>query len=66
MITQYSRIDALLRCGLLLIEDGCPPEAAAYLCSEEDADDGTVCARCWRRYLFAIANGEQIGKGRSA
>ena len=54
----------LLRAALLLIEDACPPDPAAYLCSQEEADDGTACARCWRRYLFALANGQR--KGRSA
>ena len=60
MITQYSKIVALLRCGLLLIDDGCPPDQEAYLCAIEDADDGSVCERCWRRYLFAVANGQNI------
>ncbi|MBR2942908.1 MAG: hypothetical protein IKB82_05865 [Clostridia bacterium] len=46
----------LLDCCLCLIEDGCPPDPQAYLCREEDADDGTACARCWRRYVFAVAN----------
>ena len=47
---------SLLDCCLCLIEDGCPPDPKAYLCREEDADDGTACARCWRRYVFAVAN----------
>lgn len=54
---MYSRIDALLRCALLLIEDACPPDRAAYACRRCDADD--VCGECWRRYLFQIANGER-------
>jgi len=66
MTSAYSRIDALLKAGLLLIEDGCPPDAAAYLCRTEDADDGSACARCWRRYLFALANGQSAERGRIA
>ena len=57
----------LLGAALLLIEDACPPDRAAYLCMTEDADDGTACARCWRRYLYALANGQRWRKkGQSA
>lgn len=63
MITNYNRVDALLRCGLLLLNDSCPPDPDAYLCSIEDADDGTACRRCWERYLFAVANGKRFEKG---
>lgn len=52
----------LLDAALLLIEDACPPEQAAYLCMEEDCDDGTACARCWRRYVFALARGQSWTK----
>ncbi len=65
-MTASERVVTLLDCGLLLIEDSCPPDPAAYLCSEEDADDGTACTRCWRRYLFAVANGQRgTKKGQS-
>ena len=57
----------LLGAALLLIEDACPPEREAYLCMTEDCDDGTACARCWRRYLYALANGQRwTKKGQSA
>ena len=52
----------LLSAALLLIEDACPPDSDAYLCNQEDADDGSACARCWRRYLFALANGQRWAK----
>lgn len=51
------KVDALLRAGLLLIEDACPPDPGAYLCRQCAVDD--VCSECWRRYLFDIANGRR-------
>lgn len=48
----------LLNASLALLDDACPPDPAAYLCRIEDADDGSACQRCWRRYLFAVANGQ--------
>lgn len=49
----------LLSAALILLEDGCPPEAGQQLCRIEDADDGSCCMRCWRRYLFYVANGRK-------
>lgn len=52
-----SKADALLRCALLILQDSCPPDRAAYACRQCDADD--VCGACWERYLFEIANGRK-------
>lgn len=52
----------LLDCALLILEDGCPPEKAMHVCRHEDGElYGTeeACSRCWRRYLFYVANGRR-------
>lgn len=51
-----SRVDGLLKAGLLILEDACPPDPTAYLCRRCDYD-GECCGDCWRAYLFAVANG---------
>lgn len=50
-----SKTSALLKCGLLILEGACPPDATAYACcgGEYDAE---CCGDCWRAYLFAIVN----------
>ena len=53
-----SRLDGVLTCALMILTDACPPDPGMYLCRQCDADDG-LCADCWRRYLFAVANGEK-------
>lgn len=49
-------------CALLILEDGCPPEKSMNLCRHEDGElYGTeeACKRCWRHYLFYVANGRR-------
>lgn len=58
--TKSQQQPGLLDCALLLLEDGCPPEADVQLCRlQEDDEDGTMCRRCWTRYLFYVVNGRQ-------
>lgn len=52
----------LLACALLILEDACPPEKRMNLCRHEDGElygTESVCARCWRHYLFYVANGRR-------
>ena len=42
----------------MAIDDECPPEASMYLCQLEDTDE-CDCNRCWKRYLFYVANGRR-------
>lgn len=57
----------LLSCALLLLEDACPPEADVQLCRhQEDDEDGTMCRRCWERYLFYVSNGRDWHPYKSA
>lgn len=53
-----SKVDALLKCGLLILMDACPPDSTAYACRGCDYD-ADCCGDCWRAYLFAVANGRK-------
>ena len=44
---------------MMILDDECPPEAGAQLCTIEDVDDGTACKRCWQRYVHYVANGRK-------
>lgn len=55
---ETDRAHQLLVCGMLLVEDDCPPEREAYLCARQEDFDEEVCARCWRTYLLAVSNGK--------
>lgn len=57
---KADRVGGLLRCGLLLLADACPPERDAYLCDGVEEYDEDVCTRCWERYLYAVANGDRV------
>lgn len=50
----------LLGCALLLLEDACPPEEAMHLCAMEEDANEDACARCWRAYLYYVANGRSL------
>lgn len=50
-------VDQLLECGLLILQDGCPPDPERYICKESEFFDETACQRCWTSYLFDVANG---------
>jgi len=56
---ELKRRPSLLGAVLILLDDGCPPEPGTQLCQIEDVDDGTACGRCWRRYVFYVANGRK-------
>lgn len=51
-----SKVKELLRCGVLILEDACPPDPERYICKESDFYDETACKRCWGEYLYAVAN----------
>lgn len=51
-----SKVEELLHCGILILEDACPPNPERYICKESDFYDETACKRCWEKYLFAVAN----------
>ena len=53
-----ARVNELLHAALILLEDGCPPDAGAYYCRHAEDADETICSRCWDRYLHCLANGE--------
>lgn len=56
------RLPTIFDCALLILEDACPPEKGMNLCRHEDGElvgDESTCARCWRHYLFYVANGRQ-------
>ena len=50
--------DQLLKCGLLILQDACPPDPERYICKESEFFDETACQRCWEKYLFDVANGK--------
>lgn len=54
---EYSRRTALLRCGLMILRDECPPNPDRYLCKESEFYDESACERCWSQYLFDVCNG---------
>ena len=51
-------VDQLLKCGLLILQDACPPDPERYICKESEFFDETACQRCWEKYLFDVANGK--------
>lgn len=51
-------VDQLSECGLLILQDTCPPNPERYICKESEDYDETACERCWRNYLFAVASGK--------
>lgn len=50
--------DQLLKCGLLILQDACPPDPERYICKESEFFDETACQRCWEKYLFDVARGK--------
>ena len=55
---EKTRLEKLLDCALLILEDGCPEDPDRYLCREQDFFDETACHRCWEKYLYDVANGK--------
>lgn len=54
---NYECCAQLLKCGLLILQDACPPNPERYICKESEDFDETACQRCWEQYLFAVASG---------
>lgn len=52
------RVAGLLRCSMEILQDGCPPDPACYLCRQQEAEEAD-CMRCWQRYVYQIANGDR-------
>lgn len=50
--------NSIFKCALMILNDECPPNTNAYLCSIDDDNDDIRCNECWSHYLFAIVNGQ--------
>lgn len=58
---EYSvRSLSLLDAALVCLADGCPIERNMQLCMMQDEYDDECCVRCWRAYLWWIADGRRI------
>lgn len=60
--TRKQLLPTIFDCALLILADGCPPEKGMNLCRHEDGElYGTeeACTRCWRAYLYYVANGRR-------
>lgn len=63
---MYDVVSELLNCGLLILMDACPPNPEYYICKVSEDYEETACERCWRKYLFDVANGKASNINTSA
>lgn len=50
----------LFSAAMSSLEDSCPANPAMYLCAyQSEMCDEDDCTRCWRNYLYWIANGRR-------
>ena len=54
------RLPNLFECALLLLDDECPPERCMQLCGMEEDATEDACRRCWKQYLYYVANGRSL------